>query len=93
MLFRSHWKLGNHPNREEGGGYQPVGVVSKLPVARRGFQHRLPTPRRGTGKTESGDDREGCCLVTIDAGGRQLLQGEEGGFGLWRLQDSKTPSF
>ena len=46
------------------GGYQSVGVVSKLPKAGRGFQCRLPMPWWGIGKTGRGDDREGCRLVT-----------------------------
>ena len=75
------WDVYNRERR-----YQPVGVVSRLPTARKGFQRRLPTPRWGIGKTERGDDKEGCHLVTAADSGRQLLQGEEGGFRLWRLQ-------
>ena len=49
-------------------GYQSVKVVSRLPAARKGFQHQLPTPQQGTGKTGRGDDMEGCRLVTAAGG-------------------------
>ena len=53
------------------GCLQPGG--RGVPASRGGFQasnnkEGFPTPRRENGKTRRGDDKKGCCLVTVGGG-------------------------